>query len=165
MTAPTGNYQGVSGFTFTQEENEQLTRVGPGTLMGDLFRQYWIAVIPSSFLSESGVKPLRIRLLCEDLVLFRAGNGKIGLVGAYCQHRLAPLYLGASRITAFAAYTMVGSTPLTAPVWKCRIFPRINSFVMRFIIPVIFVSNTAESSGRIWVRPRNFPRCLNLNSL
>ena len=94
MTAPTGNYQGVSGFTFTQEENEQLTRVGPGTLMGDLFRQYWIAVIPSSFLSESGVKPLRIRLLCEDLVLFRAGNGKIGLVGAYCQHRLAPLYFG-----------------------------------------------------------------------
>ncbi|MBM2806498.1 MAG: Rieske 2Fe-2S protein [Deltaproteobacteria bacterium] len=94
MTAPTGNYQGVSGFTFTQEENEQLTRVGPGTLMGNLFRQYWIAVIPSSFLSESGVKPLRIRLLCEDLVLFRAGNGKIGLVGAYCQHRLAPLYFG-----------------------------------------------------------------------
>jgi len=94
MTAPGGNYQGVGGFTFTDEENEQLTRVGPGTLMGDLFRQYWLAVIPSSFLPEGGVKPLRIRLLCEDLVLFRVGNGKIGLVGAYCQHRLAPLYFG-----------------------------------------------------------------------
>ena len=94
MAAPVGNYQGVSGFTFSKEENEQLTRVGPGTLMGDLFRQYWLAVIPSSFLPQTGVKPLRIRLLCEDLVLFRAGNGKIGLVGAYCQHRLAPLYFG-----------------------------------------------------------------------
>jgi hypothetical protein len=88
MPAQNGNYQEVSGCTFTKEENEQLTRVGPGTLMGDLFRQYWIAVIPSSFLQEPGGKPLRIRLLCEDLVLFRTGKGEIGLVGAYCQHRM-----------------------------------------------------------------------------
>ena len=94
MTAGNGNYQSVTGFTFTKEENEQLTRVGPGTLIGDLFRQYWIAVIPSSFLLEPGGKPLRVRLLCEDLVLFRTGQGKVGLVGAYCQHRLAPLYFG-----------------------------------------------------------------------
>jgi phthalate 4,5-dioxygenase oxygenase subunit len=94
MTAPNGNDQGLSGFKLTTEENEQLTRVGAGTLMGDLFRRYWIAVIPSSFLPESAVKPLRIRLLGEDLVLFRTLKGKVGLVGAYCQHRLAPLYFG-----------------------------------------------------------------------
>jgi phenylpropionate dioxygenase-like ring-hydroxylating dioxygenase large terminal subunit len=94
MTAPSGNYQNVSGFTFSPEENEQLTRVGPGTLMGDLFRQYWLAVIPSSFLPDSAVKPLRVRLLGEDLVLFRTAKGKIALVGAFCQHRLAPLYFG-----------------------------------------------------------------------
>jgi phthalate 4,5-dioxygenase len=62
--------------------------------MGDLFRRYWIAVISSSFLPESAVKPRRIRLLGEDLVLFRTLKGKVGLVGAYCQHRLAPLYFG-----------------------------------------------------------------------
>lgn len=84
----------LEGMAFTKEESEWLTRVGPGTLMGDLFRQYWIAVVPTTFLTESGSKPLRVRLLCEDLVLFRAGNGKLGLVGAYCQHRLAPLYFG-----------------------------------------------------------------------
>ncbi|HEY7319430.1 MAG TPA: Rieske 2Fe-2S domain-containing protein, partial [Candidatus Binatia bacterium] len=94
MTAISGNYQGVSGFKFAREENEQLTRVGPGTLMGDLFRQYWIAVLPASLLPPSDGKPLRVRLLCEDLVLFRTGQGKVGLVGAYCQHRLAPLYFG-----------------------------------------------------------------------
>jgi phenylpropionate dioxygenase-like ring-hydroxylating dioxygenase large terminal subunit len=94
MAAPSGNYQGVGGFTFSREENEQLTRVGPGTLMGDLLRQYWIAVIPSSFLPESTVKPLRVRLLGEDLVLFRTLKGEIGLIGAFCQHRLAPLYFG-----------------------------------------------------------------------
>jgi phenylpropionate dioxygenase-like ring-hydroxylating dioxygenase large terminal subunit len=84
----------LEGMAFTKEENEQLTRVGPGTLMGDLFRQYWVAVVPTALLPASASKPLRVRLLCEDLVLFRAGNGKIGLVGAYCQHRLAPLYFG-----------------------------------------------------------------------
>jgi phthalate 4,5-dioxygenase len=84
----------LEGLAFTKEENEWLTRVGPGTLMGDLFRQYWIPVLPVSFLKEPAGKPLRIRLLCEDLVLFRTGQGKVGLVGAYCQHRLAPLYFG-----------------------------------------------------------------------
>jgi phenylpropionate dioxygenase-like ring-hydroxylating dioxygenase large terminal subunit len=93
MTVQSEN-QKPSGWSFTNEENEQLTRVGPGTLMGDLFRQYWIAVVPASFLPKSDGKPLRIRLLCEDLVLFRTGKGKIGLVGAYCQHRLAPLFFG-----------------------------------------------------------------------
>jgi phthalate 4,5-dioxygenase len=84
----------LEGLAFTNEENDWLTRVGPGTLMGDLFRQYWIPVLPTSFVEEPGGKPLRIRLLCEDLVLFRTGEGKVGLVGAFCQHRLAPLYFG-----------------------------------------------------------------------
>src|SRR5262245_22740568 len=94
MTSSNGNYQNVSGFTFSREENEQLTCVGPGTLMGDLFRQYWMAVIPASFLPESTAKPLRVRLLGEDFVLFRTLKKEIALLGAYCQHRLAPLYFG-----------------------------------------------------------------------
>jgi phthalate 4,5-dioxygenase len=84
----------LEGMAFTKEESEWLTRVGPGTLMGDLFRQYWLAVLPSSFLPKTGSKPLRVRLLSEDLVLFRTLQGQVGLVGAYCQHRLAPLYFG-----------------------------------------------------------------------
>ncbi len=79
---------------FTREENEWLTRVGPGTLMGNLFRQYWIPVTPAPDLSAPGGRPMRVKLLGEDLVLFRAGNGQIGLVGAYCSHRLAPLFYG-----------------------------------------------------------------------
>ncbi|HWP58093.1 MAG TPA: Rieske 2Fe-2S domain-containing protein [Candidatus Acidoferrales bacterium] len=86
--------RGPSGFTFTKEENEQLTRVGPGTPMGELFRQYWMPVLPVSFLQEPGGRPLRVRLLCEDLLLFRTRRGTVGLVGAYCSHRLAPLYFG-----------------------------------------------------------------------
>ena len=56
---------------FTREENEALTRVGPATLMGNLMRQYWIPVVPTAHLKEPGGKPLRVRLLGEDLVLFR----------------------------------------------------------------------------------------------
>ena len=79
---------------FPIEENEWLTRTGPGTLMGCLFRQYWIPVLPVPFLTEPGGETRRIRLLGEDLVLFRTRKGEIGLVGAYCAHRLAPLYFG-----------------------------------------------------------------------
>ena len=79
---------------FTREENEWLTRVGPGTLMGNLFRQYWIPVTPATDLGEAGGRPLRVKLLGEDLVLFRAGDGQVGMIGAYCSHRLAPLFFG-----------------------------------------------------------------------
>ena len=78
----------------TQEENDQLTRVGPGTLMGMLMRQYWIPALLSSELPESDGSTLRVRLLCEDLVAFRESNGRVGLLGAHCPHRGAPLYYG-----------------------------------------------------------------------
>src|SRR4029434_9045081 len=79
---------------FTREENEWLTRVGPGTLMGNLFRQYLIAVTPAADIMEPGGKPIRVKLLGEDLVLFRALNDQIGMIGAFCSHRLAPLFFG-----------------------------------------------------------------------
>jgi phenylpropionate dioxygenase-like ring-hydroxylating dioxygenase large terminal subunit len=83
-----------SAGNFTREENDGLTRVGPGTLMGNLFRQYWLPVTPAPDLAERGGRPLRVKLLGEDLVLFRALNGGIGMVGAFCAHRLAPLFYG-----------------------------------------------------------------------
>ena len=80
--------------SFTREENDLLTQTGPGTPMGELFRQYWIPVVPSSHIAEPGGKPLRIRLLSEDLVAFRTSDGTAGVVGAFCPHRLAPLFFG-----------------------------------------------------------------------
>jgi len=79
---------------FTKQENEALTRVGPGSVMGNLFRQYWIPVTPSADVKEPAGRPLRVKLLGEDLVLFRANNGALGLVGAFCPHRLGPLFYG-----------------------------------------------------------------------
>ncbi|MGH7197758.1 MAG: hypothetical protein ACREH5_03355, partial [Candidatus Omnitrophota bacterium] len=57
----------------TKEENEILSRVGPGTPMGELLRRYWW---PVGFSAHLKSKPTFIRLLCEDLVLFRDGQGR-----------------------------------------------------------------------------------------
>jgi phenylpropionate dioxygenase-like ring-hydroxylating dioxygenase large terminal subunit len=77
----------------TAEENAQLTRVGPGTLMGDLMRQYWIPVVLSSELAPGG-RVKRVRILGEDLVAFRSPSGGVGLLGEFCSHRRASLYFG-----------------------------------------------------------------------
>jgi len=78
----------------SEEENEILTRVGPGTLMGNLLRRYWIPACLSAEVPEPGGAPARVRLLGEDLVAFRDTNGEVGLVDEHCPHRGASLYFG-----------------------------------------------------------------------
>ena len=76
------------------EDNEILTRVGPGTPMGDLLRRYWIPACLSSEIAEPDGAPARVRLLCEDLVAFRDTNGAVGLIEERCPHRGASLFYG-----------------------------------------------------------------------
>jgi 5,5'-dehydrodivanillate O-demethylase len=75
----------------TVAENERLTKVGPGTPVGEVMRRYWW---PVWFSDSVDTKPVPVRLLGEDLILFRDGNGKTGLIGRYCPHRGASLELG-----------------------------------------------------------------------
>ncbi len=77
----------------SERDNERLTRVGPGTPMGELFRRYWLPCVLSSELPADG-PPLRLRLLGEDLVAFRDSNGEVGVLEAYCPHRRALLFWG-----------------------------------------------------------------------
>jgi nitrite reductase/ring-hydroxylating ferredoxin subunit len=76
------------------EENERLTRVGPGTPMGNLLRRYWQPALLAEELPEPDGPPVRVRLLGEDLIAFRDTTGAIGLVEAYCPHRRAPMFFG-----------------------------------------------------------------------
>ncbi|HEV8020638.1 MAG TPA: Rieske 2Fe-2S domain-containing protein [Candidatus Lustribacter sp.] len=78
----------------TAEENERLTRVGPGTPMGALMRRYWQPALLSEELPQPDCPPVRVRLLGEDLVAFRDTSGGVGLVDAYCPHRRAPMFFG-----------------------------------------------------------------------
>ena len=75
-------------------ENELLTRTGPGTPMGELFRRFWIPAMLPSELPRPDSDPVRLRLLGEDLVAFRDTNGEIGVLGDHCPHRGASLFFG-----------------------------------------------------------------------
>src|SRR5437867_1644521 len=78
----------------SREENELLTRVGPGTPMGDLMRQYWIPAGLSTEPATPDCPPVRVRLLGEDLVAFRDSTGQVGLLAHSCPHRGASLFFG-----------------------------------------------------------------------
>jgi phthalate 4,5-dioxygenase oxygenase subunit len=75
-------------------DNELLTRTGPGTPMGELFRRFWHPVLLSEELPEPDGTPLRLRVLGEDLVAFRDTKGQVGIVDAYCPHRRAGMFFG-----------------------------------------------------------------------
>lgn len=76
----------------SEERNRRLTQVGPGTPMGELMRRYWHPVAAVSQLDDKPVLPLR--LLGENLVLFRTGEGAYGLLERQCPHRRADLSYG-----------------------------------------------------------------------
>ncbi|HXQ53677.1 MAG TPA: aromatic ring-hydroxylating dioxygenase subunit alpha [Stellaceae bacterium] len=71
---------------------QKLVGVGPADPAGKLFRRYWL---PIDVAADLGDKPKEVRILGEDLVLFRFPGGKPGLVGQKCAHRNTSLVLGA----------------------------------------------------------------------
>src|SRR5215211_3983823 len=77
----------------SREENKTLCRVGPGTLMGALFRRYWLPLMHESELKVDDA-PVRVRILGEDLMAFKDSEGRVGVTEELCPHRLAPLYIG-----------------------------------------------------------------------
>jgi nitrite reductase/ring-hydroxylating ferredoxin subunit len=91
------------------KQEEALVRVGPGTPSGELFRRYWLPVETTANLGGrrgptnlQGIgmnypgarNPLRVRVLGEDLILFRDGSGKPGLLAEHCSHRGTSLFYG-----------------------------------------------------------------------
>jgi 5,5'-dehydrodivanillate O-demethylase len=74
------------------QENELLTRVGPGTPMGELLRRYWHPIAAVSELEKEPTKAVRI--MCEDLVLYRDRSGTLGLIQQSCPHRRVNLLYG-----------------------------------------------------------------------
>ena len=77
----------------TATEGAELTRVGPGTVMGQLMREYWIPAVLSAELVCDGA-PIRLLLLGEKLIAFRDSAGRAGVMDHRCPHRGASLFLG-----------------------------------------------------------------------
>jgi phenylpropionate dioxygenase-like ring-hydroxylating dioxygenase large terminal subunit len=78
----------------SREDNEALCRVGPGTLMGNLMRQYWVPALTSTELPGPDCNPVRVMLLGEKLIAFRDSSGRVGLLQNACPHRGASLFFG-----------------------------------------------------------------------
>jgi nitrite reductase/ring-hydroxylating ferredoxin subunit len=78
----------------SKQDNDILCRVGPGTPMGTLMRQYWVPVFMSNELDTPDCPPQRVRILGEDLIGFRTTSGDVGLIQNACPHRGASLFFG-----------------------------------------------------------------------
>lgn len=76
----------------SEDKNQQLTQVGPGTPMGEVLRRHWHPVAGIDELEREAIKP--VRLMGEDLVLFKDLGGRYGLVDRQCAHRRADLSYG-----------------------------------------------------------------------
>ncbi len=76
----------------SQEQNERLTRIGPGTPAGNLLRRYWHPIATNQQFAENPVKA--VRLLGENFTLFRDRQGRLGLVQQRCAHRSVDLKHG-----------------------------------------------------------------------
>jgi phthalate 4,5-dioxygenase len=78
----------------SREENELLTRTDSGTPMGEMIRRYWIPALLSEEIPSPDYPPVRVRLMGENLVAFRDGQGRVGLLDEFCSHRGASLFYG-----------------------------------------------------------------------
>ncbi len=78
----------------SKEQNELVTQTGPGTVMGDLFRCYWLPILLSDELPGPDCPPVRVKILSERLIAFRDTSGKLSLIDEFCPHRGASLWFG-----------------------------------------------------------------------
>ena len=81
----------------SRDDNQLLTRVGPGTPMGDLLRRFWFPILLADELPEPDCDPRRVRVLGEYFVAWRNTSGVLGLLDARCPHRGTDLSMGMSQ--------------------------------------------------------------------
>jgi len=79
------------------DQNDFITRTGPATPMGRLFRSYWTPALLAEELPENDCAPVRVKLLSERLMAFRDSEGRYGLIDEFCAHRGASLWFGRNK--------------------------------------------------------------------
>jgi phenylpropionate dioxygenase-like ring-hydroxylating dioxygenase large terminal subunit len=77
----------------SREENRRLTEVTAGTVMGNLLRRFWIPVLLAADVRELNGDPVRLRVLGENLIVWRDAAGRLACFDEYCMHRGASLAL------------------------------------------------------------------------
>ena len=77
-----------------KEQNDLLTRTGPGTPMGQMFRAHWLPALLAEELPENECAPVRLKLLSERLLAWRDTQGRLALTDEFCAHRGVSLWFG-----------------------------------------------------------------------
>lgn len=128
--------------------SEDLTRVGPGTVMGDFMRQYWIPAMKSSELT-TGRAPLRLKLLGEKLIAFRDGVGRVGVMDHRCPHRCASLFLGRNENEGLRCIYHGWKFDVEGKCLETPSLPSENQDFKNNVVAKAY--KTQERSGLIWV--------------
>ena len=77
-----------------KEQSDLLTQTGPGTIMGDLFRRYWLPALLAEEIALPDGAPVRLQLLSEKMLAFRDTSGQLGVIDEFCAHRGVSLWFG-----------------------------------------------------------------------
>ena len=136
----------------SQEENELITRVGPGTPMGNLFREYWLPAMLSEELPAADSDPVRVLMLGEQLIAFRDSNAR-----SACSRTTAPIAAprsssAATKKLASAASTTAGSSTPKATASTCPTSPPKATSAPRSKPSPTRPRSAAGSSGPILAR-------------
>ena len=131
----------------SREENEIVTRVGPGTQMGHTLRRYWIPALLAHEIAEPDGPPVRVRLLGEDLVAFRDSAGHIGLLDEFCPHRRVSLYFGRNEACGLRCIYHGWKFDVTGACTEMMNEPEENDFRHKVRVAAY---PTCEIGGLIW---------------
>ncbi len=142
----------------TARESEILTRVGPGTPMGNMMRHYWLPAAKSSELAADG-EPIRLKLLGEELIAFRDSAGRIGVMDHRCPHRCASLFFGRNEEGGIRCVYHGWKFDVDGNCTDMANVPPHQDFKHRFMPRPIRRQNVTGWSGSIWANAPNRRRC------
>ncbi len=133
----------------SREDNERLTRVGPGTPMGEMLRELWtLAVRSASLVADGAPKPFR--LLGEDLIAFRATDGRIGILRRACPHRCASLALARNEGNGLRCIFHGWKIDVSGVVVDTPTEPAETREAFAARVPVVHYQ-AKEAGGLVWV--------------
>ena len=144
----------------TDEMNVLLTRTGPGTPMGELFRRYWIPALLDWELPERDCPPVRVKLLGERLIAFRDTEGRLGLIDEFCAHRGVSLWFGRNEECGLRCPYHGWKYDVNGQCVDLPSEPEESGMRKRIKLKSYpCVEAGRRRSGPTWVRPRNGRRC------
>jgi phenylpropionate dioxygenase-like ring-hydroxylating dioxygenase large terminal subunit len=131
------------------EDNERITRVGAGTPMGEMLREFWTpAVRSASLVAEGAPKPFR--LLGEDLIAFRTTDGRVGVMQRRCPHRCASLALARNEGDGLRCIFHGWKINVSGEVVDTPTEPQERRVAFAKAVPVTRYP-TEEAGGIVWV--------------